>query len=275
MATVTDGDVEAFRVDGAVALRGVFDADWIDLLRAGVDENMAAPGPYGKRYTPDGQPGFFFGDYCNWRRIDAYRRFLEDSPAGAIGARLMGSDKVNLFHEHVLVKEPGTAEPTPWHHDQPYWTVDGSQVMSLWIPLDPVGRETCVEYVAGSHRWGVWFTPTRFADSADHPARDPGFRPVPPIESERDKHRLLGWDLAPGDCIAFHALTLHGAPGNRGSHRRRAFAARLTGDDARFVLRDGFMSPPPPADHPPHGAPMDCAAFPVIWRSGGRRMPLA
>jgi ectoine hydroxylase-related dioxygenase (phytanoyl-CoA dioxygenase family) len=81
--------------------------------------------------------------------------------------------------------------------------------------------------------------------------------------------------LAPGDCIAFHALTLHGAPGNRGSHRRRAFAARLTGDDARFVLRDGFMSPPPPADHPPHGAPMDCAAFPVIWRSGGRRMPLA
>jgi ectoine hydroxylase-related dioxygenase (phytanoyl-CoA dioxygenase family) len=40
----------------------------------------------------------------------------------------MRARKINLFHEHVLVKEPGTLEPTPWHHDLPYWTLEGTQV---------------------------------------------------------------------------------------------------------------------------------------------------
>ena len=52
-----------------------------------------------------------------------------------------GSKTVRLFHEHVLVKEPGADVPTPWHHDQPYYCVDGRQNVSLWAPLDPVGRE--------------------------------------------------------------------------------------------------------------------------------------
>jgi hypothetical protein len=59
---------------------------------------------------------------------------------------------------------------------------------------------------------------------------------------------------------------LHGAPGNPMQTRRRAFAARFTGDDARYVPRDGFMSPPPPATGAPErGAPMDSAAFPVAY----------
>ena len=43
-----------------------------------------------------------------------------------------------FYHEHVLVKEPGTAASTPWHHDQSYYPVDGQDVCSLWIPVDPV-----------------------------------------------------------------------------------------------------------------------------------------
>ena len=268
-ASISDSLVSDYERDGAVALRGVIPLHWVERLREGVDQNMREPGPYAKRYTPDGKPGLFFGDYCNWRRIPGYRDFLRDGPIGALGARLMRARRVNLFHEHVLVKEPGTGEPTPWHHDQPYWSVDGRQVMSFWIPLDPVGRETCVEYVAGSHLSGIWYSPARFADAKAHPARDPNFRAVPDIDADRSAYRLLGWDLEPGDCIAFHALTLHGAPGNRGSQRRRAFAARVTGDDAQFVLREGFMSPPPPADAPPSGTPMAGPAFPEIWPRPG------
>ena len=46
---------------------------------------------------------------------------------------------------------------------------------------------------------------------------------------------------------------------------RSGLAARVTGDDAVFVLRDGFMSPPPPADAPASGTPMGAPAFPEIW----------
>lgn len=262
--------VEEYERAGAACLRGAFEPRWLDLLARGVERNLAEPGPFAKFYTPEGAPGLFFGDYCNWRRIPEYREFLLHSPAAAIAARLMRSRKVNLFHEHVLVKEPGTLERTPWHHDQPYWTVDGTQVCSIWLPLDPVPRETCVEFVAGSHHWGEWYTPRRFVDNKDHPAEDPNFRAVPDVDANRDTYELLSWDLEPGDCIVFHALSLHGAPGNRLAHRRRAVASRWTGDDARYVLRPGFMSPPPPEDAPAPGSPMDSAVFPIVWPASPR-----
>ena len=264
---VQSEDIASYVRDGAVCLRGVFDERWIDLLRAGVERNLREPGRYAKRYTPDGQPGMFFGDYCNWHRIPEHRQFFFDSPAKDVASGLMGLSKVNLYHEHVLVKEPGTREKTPWHHDQPYYPVDGDHIVSLWIPLDAVARETTVEFLGGSHRWGKWFQPKRFADGAMHPHTDERFEEPPDVDSARDQYNILGWHLDPGDCLAFHGLTVHGAPGNASSARRRAFSARFTGDDARFVLRDGFMSPPPPVSGGPAvGAPMDSDAFPVILR---------
>ncbi|MGK0169723.1 MAG: ectoine hydroxylase-related dioxygenase (phytanoyl-CoA dioxygenase family) [Gammaproteobacteria bacterium] len=254
-----------YETQGAVCLRGVFEPQWLAMLAAGVEENMRAPGPHAKYYTEAGAPGYFFGDYCNWQRIEPYRQFALESPAAEIAGALMRSQKVNFFHEHVLVKEPATSDRTPWHHDQPYWVVDGRQVVSLWVPLDPVARDVCVEFIAGSHRWGKWFAPKRFADNNDHPGAQG--EAVPDIDSEREQHQVLSWALAPGDCIAFHALTLHGAPGNNSaSVRRRAVATRWTGDDARFVRREGFMSPPFDDVHLDIGAPMDSPHFPIVYR---------
>jgi ectoine hydroxylase-related dioxygenase (phytanoyl-CoA dioxygenase family) len=262
---------EDFERDGVVCLRDVFEPHWIETLARGVERNLAEPSPLAKRYTPDGKPGLFLGDYCSWRRIPEYADFLRNSPAAAIAGRFMQSRKINLFHEHVLVKEPGTLEPTPWHHDLPYWTLEGTQACSLWIPLDPVTRETSVEYVAGSHKWGAWYTPKRFSDGDDHDARDDRLQTVPDIDANRGDYTLLGWDMRPGDCILFNGLVLHGAPGNRSANRRRAFAARFTGDDVRYALRPGYMSPPPHGfpGAPQPGQPMDSEAFPVVWRADG------
>ena len=49
----------------------------------------------------------------------------------------------------------GTRQPTPWHQDQPYYNVDGTQNVSFWIPVDPVSRASTLEFVAGSHRGSV------------------------------------------------------------------------------------------------------------------------
>ena len=160
--TVDRNVVDAFQNDGVTILRGIFSEFWIEELRAGIDVNMATPGPYTRNYTKEGKPGSFFGDYCNWQRIPHYKSFLFESPAANIAAELMGSSKVNLFHEHVLVKEPATEDRTPWHHDQPYYCVDSFDTCSLWIPLDSISKDTCVQFISGSHRWGRWFTPTKF-----------------------------------------------------------------------------------------------------------------
>ena len=82
-------DIASYDRDGAVCLRGIFDMRWIDLLRAGVERNLREPGRYAKRYTPEGQPGMFFGDYCNWDRIPEYRTFFYDSQAKEVAGELM------------------------------------------------------------------------------------------------------------------------------------------------------------------------------------------
>ena len=63
---ITDEHVAAYRRDGAVALRRVFDPEWIELLAEGVARNIAEPSRFAHVYTTEGAPGFFFGDYCSW-----------------------------------------------------------------------------------------------------------------------------------------------------------------------------------------------------------------
>jgi ectoine hydroxylase-related dioxygenase (phytanoyl-CoA dioxygenase family) len=249
-----------FQVDGAVVLRGAF-RDWIDTLQAGIARNMAEPSADVRIY--DGGAGRFFGDYCNWQRIPEYRKFIEQSPAARIAQLLMGSRSVRLFHEHVLVKEPGADVPTPWHQDQPYYCVDGAQTCSLWIPLDPVDRATSPEFVAGSHGWGRFFRPERFDKSALNEGDT--LEPVPDINAHRADYRILGWKLEPGDAIAFTFRTLHGAPVNKRQDRaRRAFSLRMVGDDATFARRPGVTSPPFRDVTLPHGAPLEGPEFPLL-----------
>ena len=259
---VSEADIAAFRDDGAVVLRGLF-VQWVDVLRAGVAGNMAAPSPDARIYASAQGKGRHFGDYCNWDRIPEYRRFIFESSAAAVAARLMGSRAVRLFHEHVLVKEPDSDVPTPWHHDQPYYNVDGEQTCSLWIPLDRVPRDTVPEFVAGSHRWGRWFRPERFNKAPLN--EDDGLEPVPDIDGQRDRYRILGWPMEPGDAVAFNYLTLHGAPANRqADSARRAFSLRVVGDDARWAVRPGVTSPPFRQVKLAHGAVMDAPEFPLL-----------
>lgn len=265
---VKDEEIEMFERDGAVCLRSVFKRHWLDSLARGVERNMADPSPDGVCYTPDGGPGGFCDDYCNWDRIDEYREFVFNSPAGGMVGRLTGSKRVRLFHEHVLVKEPGTLEITPWHQDLPYFCVDGEKLCSLWLPLDPVPRNGCVEFVAGSHRWGKMFLPRKFISHEYYDYASDDYEPIPDIEANRDDYRILSWDLDPGDCIVFHMRMLHGAPGTMHlKTRRRAFSTRWLGDDAVFARRPGKTSPPFEGLDLEPGQPMDRPIFPVVWEA--------
>ncbi len=232
--------IDTFRADGVVVLRGLF-ADWIEPLRVGTRRNLASPSPLHRNYTKGGAR--FFGDYCNWPAIPQFRRFVEQSPAGEVARQLMQSRVARIFHEHLLVKEAGADIPTPWHHDSPYYCVQGQQTVSLWLPLDPVPRAICLESVAGSHAWGKLFRPRRFDGTAyDHQTDD--LVEMPDISADRDAYDIRAWDLAPGDCIAFDFRTVHGAPGNPTAGGRRAFSTRWFGEDARYADRGGVTSPP-------------------------------
>lgn len=266
-ALIPDETVERFQRDGVIVLREAFSPDWISRLAQGIERNLMLPGPMAKHYTEEGQPGRFFGDYWNWQRIPQYRYFVTRSPAAAMAARLMRSQKAQFFHEHVLVKEPGTEEPTPWHHDLPYYCVDGDDTVSFWTPMDAVPEEVCPKFVAGSHRWGKLFYPRMFKDGDNYSYNGGGYEPVPDIDAVPDNYEILGWSLEPGDALAFNFKTLHNAPPNPGPGRRRGFAHRWLGDDVRYCERPGKSSPPFPemgVDLKP-GDRMREDWFPVLW----------
>lgn len=262
-------DVAVYQAEGAVCLRQLFTAGEIDLLRSGIDANIAHPSPRAKVASRPDDPGWFLEDFCCWPENEAYRRFIFESPAAEAGAMLMKSKSVRLYHDHMLTKEPGTRQKTPWHQDQPYYNIEGFQNCSLWIPVDPVARESTLEFIAGSHR-GPWMMPRTFMDHQAKWFPEGSLAELPDIEANRAAFPIRGWAVEPGDAVAFHMLTLHSAGGVSGTRRRRVFSVRFLGDDIRHAPRPWKTSPEFPglSDVLPAGAPMDHPLFPILWSSG-------
>ena len=259
-------DVAAYQRDGVVCLRGMIDPAWIERLRAATERVMAKPGPMGMPYGARGAEGTFFGDMYVWTFDPDIRDFALDGPGAALAGAVMGAAKINLFYDHLLIKEPGSAAPTPWHHDLPYWCVDGDQVCSVWVPMDPVDRASgAVEFIAGSHRSGTLYRAQDFRGSTLF--ADQALTPIPDIEADRSGHDIRRFDVAPGDCLVLHARTVHGAPGNASSdRRRRAVSLRFAGDDAVFIRRPAMSEPIRDPGLEP-GQALDSDLFPVVWRA--------
>ena len=263
---VSPAQIEAYQRDGVVLIRGLF-GDYVEPLRAGIARNMAEPGPYAAENLKPGETGRFFDDYCNWDRIAEFEAVVRQSPAAEVAADLMGSNSAQFFHDHVLVKEPGTSKPTPWHQDAPYYFVEGRQTVSFWSPLDPV-REASLRCVAGSHRWPKPVLPTRWLSEENFYLDADAYIPVPDPDAEGMDIRE--WAMAPGDAVAFNYMTLHGARGNDAPTRRRAFSLRFVGDDARYVERPGRTSPPYPGHGMSTGEKLREDWFPTIFRRAAR-----
>lgn len=257
---VTQADIDTFQRDGVVVIRGLW-RDWVDTIRAGIERNLREPGPYGAENLKPGEGGRFFDDYCNWERIPEFASVIRDSAVAEVAGDLMQSARVQVFHDHVLVKEPGTSKPTPWHQDGPYYFVAGRQTVSFWSPMDPVTDAT-LRCVAGSHRWPRQVLPTRWLAETSFYPDDSAWMPVPDPDAEGMDIRE--WALEPGDAVAFDFLTLHGARGNTTANRRRAFSLRLVGEDARYVERPGRTSPPYPGHGMQPGQRLREDWFPVL-----------
>jgi ectoine hydroxylase-related dioxygenase (phytanoyl-CoA dioxygenase family) len=253
-----------YRRDGAVCVRGAFSADDVALVAAGIERNLANPSTRGLVASPAGDAGRFFEDFCNWDRVPEYERFIRGSPGGSIAGALMGSKTARLYHDHLLVKEAGTLQPTPWHQDQPYYNIDGRQTVSMWMPVDPVPRSSTLEFLAGSHL-GPWLMPRSFMDDQARWFPEGALADLPAID--RETAPIIGWPLEPGDAVFFHMLTLHTASGTQ--TRRRAFSVRFLGDDVVHAPRAWRTSPPFPEleGELPAGAPMDHRLFPVVWEA--------
>jgi ectoine hydroxylase-related dioxygenase (phytanoyl-CoA dioxygenase family) len=279
---VTEAEIAAFDRDGVVCLRRILPLAWIARMETPLEvalrtkETTADLTEMGRALAASGRTplsdpavtaverGRFRSGVDHWRHLPDFRAFACESPLPAIAAALLRSRQVNLYEDSVLVKEPGTAEPTAFHQDLGYFHVEGEQICTFWVPLDPVTPETgAVVYARGSHREERVYQPNLFVSEAPIP----GTRGEPVPDVRAAGHELVSFAMEPGDLAVHHARTVHGAGGNRSaSLRRRAISVRYCGDDVRYRIREG-------APRKPHqlgvrdGDRLDSEDCPVVFRA--------
>jgi ectoine hydroxylase-related dioxygenase (phytanoyl-CoA dioxygenase family) len=260
---LTRDEIAAYARDGVLYAKGLFDRAWIERMRQAALRDMESPGPCAHEVKPRDGRGRFFMDVFMWRSDPDFRAFVFESPAAEIAGQVMSSTRVNFFYDHLFVKDPGTQAPTCWHNDLPFWPLRGEHIISIWLALSPVTRDTSgVEYVRGSHRWGKWY-------KAITPMRDPHYEAThleecPDFSTMRDRHDVVSWDMEPGDVLLHHALTVHGASGNSSlTERRIGLATRWTGDGVVFDPRPATLKI---NDHGlEEGDPLGGEQFPQVW----------
>jgi ectoine hydroxylase-related dioxygenase (phytanoyl-CoA dioxygenase family) len=107
--------------------------------------------------------------------------------------------------------------------------------------------------------------PIRWLSEEDFYPDEESFMPLPDPDSDPDTYRIIEWQMEPGDAVAFHFKSLHGARGNETACRRRALSLRFVGDDASYITRDGRTSPPFPGHDMVDGQRLREDWFPVIY----------
>jgi ectoine hydroxylase-related dioxygenase (phytanoyl-CoA dioxygenase family) len=262
---VDDEVAAAFARDGVVCVRSVLAEAEVATAAGAIDAVLAEPGPLSQVASGADDPGVFVEDFCRWRDIPEIEQLARYSRVPALAAALMATPQVRFYHDHVLVKEGGTRQRTPWHQDQPYYNVDGRGV-SAWIAVDPVPADGCLELVAGSHR-GPWLMPRTFLRKEARWFPEDSLAELPDIDADRGAFDIRTFGLQPGDAIFFDFLTVHGAPGFLHPGRRRILSLRYLSADARHAPRTWRTSPPFDDLSLPAGAAMDHPLFPVVWPS--------
>jgi ectoine hydroxylase-related dioxygenase (phytanoyl-CoA dioxygenase family) len=277
--TLTPKDIESFQKHGAILVKNAVDKNWIEELNKVVDYQLTHPSRWGNPEDLDKKEDRMFTDRYLWQDNPVINRFVHESGCATLAAQLMQSKEVRFYFDHLLIKEPNTAEPTPWHQDIPYWPFQGKQICSIWLALTDTTLEgSALEFLSGSHKDGKYYMPQGFGLGKDKLKSTDGqaswlgkgdnYDPIPDIEKDRNAYDVIGWDVKAGDALIFSAWTLHSARGNASStSRRAAISTRWLADDAIWQPHEGADPTVTQKDVciQPGETPKDDNVFPLIY----------
>ena len=265
--------IAEYQSNGVILIKKAVSTHWIKRLHNVVDETLKQPSRWANDNREDLTGGRMFTDRYQWQTNTTIRDFIFNSGIASWVGQAMGSTTARFYFDHLLIKEPNTSLRTPWHQDTPYWPFAGSQIASAWLALsNSTVAESSMEFIKGSHLDTIIYQPKVFGDQNNNPNTSwtgkQGGRDVPNIEEDRSNYDIISFDVEAGDAIIFSAWTLHGAPGNKSTTKRRAaLSTRWLGDDA-------IWQPHPGADPTvsqqqvtvsPGCYPADDKIFPCCW----------
>ena len=229
---ICDATSSELAKNGVICLRGVLNQDWLELLSIGVQNVINNPEKFCAVCNIPSETGTFFNGFFSSLAETNIAEFIQHSPIKDYVKELNKSTRVRFFYDQLLAKAPNTLQRTPWHSDRDYFPFKGNQILSVWIPLDPVSSETgTMSFIRGSHLKSIDYYVQQCPrkESVD---QNKGMYVLPDFEQFPDLFETVSWDLTPGDILIFHIDTLHCAGENyNGNQWRRALSTRWLGDD--------------------------------------------
>ncbi|GAA4310718.1 phytanoyl-CoA dioxygenase family protein [Compostibacter hankyongensis] len=225
--TVTGEQAREFRQNGHILIRDILSsaeaAAYRDVIVGAADKYNTE-----KRKLEDRDTyGKAFLQIMNlWRVDEKVRQFVLAPRFARIAAQLLGVERVRVYHDQALFKEPGGG-PTPWHQDQYYWPLDTPDTITMWMPLVDITIEMgMLTFATGSHTRGSVF---------DYEISDDS-------ESEFDQYvKTTGFPITratrmkAGDATWHYGYTIHNAPGNASPLRREVMTIIYFADGARIT----------------------------------------
>jgi ectoine hydroxylase-related dioxygenase (phytanoyl-CoA dioxygenase family) len=217
---------DAYERDGFVKIKGVFDARVLAYygqhISAEVVRRNTLLDPIEERDT---YHKAFLQITNLWCRNEIAYEFVFGKRLASIAAQLLDVERVRLYHDQALYKEPGGGI-TPWHADQFYWPLSSDRTITAWVPLQATPLEMGpLAFAAGSHRMGFG-RDLEISDESERSLRKA-------LESGR--YREVNEPFEAGE-VSFHSgWTFHHTGANTSGHARAVMTVIYMADGIRLI----------------------------------------
>ena len=220
-----------FNLDGFVSIPGFFNAGEVAELRENKERfirDVLPTMPETEVYYDDKNDPSTLKQMQNMEKRDAFFGSLMNpqSKLTTLAETCLG-EAVTPKNLQYFNKSPAASTPTPPHQDGYYFHLSPNLAITIWMALEDVAPEQgCVNYVRGSHRFGM---------RAHGASGTLGFsQGILDFGISNDLENAVNSPCKAGHLIAHHSLTIHWADGNTsGDKSRQALGAVFFSDRCR------------------------------------------
>ena len=223
--SITEAQKAAYEQEGHILLKGILSAEEAAIYRM-VIRDAAQRYNQEKRDIADRDTyGKAFLQIMNlWEVDESVRKFTLASRFGKIAADLLSVERVRLYHDQALFKEPGGGH-TPWHQDQYYWPIDTDKTITMWMPLVDITEEMgMLTFASGSQELG-FLGNLAISDDSETVLGD--------LVQEKGYPLSRAKTMQAGDATFHAGWTLHSAPGNLSPFMREVMTIIFFADGAK------------------------------------------
>lgn len=191
-----------------------------------------------------------------WRITPGLHDVLWNPAFMVAASQLLGDKPVRFWHDQLFCKPSKKGGVVAWHQDYSYWTRTKPLAhITCWCGLDDSTIENgCLQYVPGSHRWGLLDKPELAGDLM-------GIENFLTPE-QRKEFKPVAAETKAGEAIFHHPLTLHGSGENKSDKPRRAFVINAFADGVKSDTDDALLKGVPPVKK---GNKMEGRFFPLLY----------